>query len=72
MPRNLRVTGIGGGLDSGILCSGINTVKTDVTIEKIDRWISARPSVAQIWQKSCGNPPIEHPSGTHPAMPRQI
>ena len=41
-------------------------------MSKIDRLISARRSVARILQKSCGDPPIEHPSCTHPAVARQI
>ena len=58
------------------LCLHPNTISVPFQapsqLSKIDRRISARRSVARILQKSCGDPPIEHPSCTHPAVARQI
>ena len=47
-------------------------LKPTSQLSKIGRTATARPVLHRIRQKSCGDPPIEPPSGTRPAVIRQI
>ena len=57
---------------SGLKLERNGGFKPTSQLSKIGRTATARPVLHRIRQKSCGDPPIEPPSGTRPVVIRQI